>query len=579
MKKNPNNINQDKFELDERCVMIMNNLINNFNENTPLCIIYYISEYIGLNIDLNNKDIVYIASIIFTIKNKWLYPENPQDIARFINANIDEWKTEDLNNLFQSFQFFISNNINYNEYLLDSKFKIIENNRHLQELIMYKECLKMKIKIKSNFTYLHMIKKILLKKIRLYFNLEEKRSFSLEFSLKTLESDQRPNLAIESDQRYNLNQENNWFSLLIYMRNVKNFYNLNICRLKNEFDCIIIAAKIYKKDISRSFFPERELYNIINGLGTYDKKMIFVENLNENSYNIDINFSRYFPCIFYYETESLRNNKKYENKYVKSLINKFEPGYFHQCINVESIIDLEEFNNMSKIISYGNSENMVAYLCKELIDTFNTYKSFCNPINGEHGENFKRKDIKKLKNICIQKNYLDLLCKINEVEEIESSVEIKIHIFLDFVDLNENNYIKTKDVFSQIITLMKYMRFWDGETKEFPLEGYSKEGYVEITDKNDRKMADIIYNLWEKYKNPSYKHILDLPILNKQFKMMFKNESYVTLYDKILKLTLVKKTSACIRTTSNYLCYTMYYITLKMENYELFDISKLSEIK
>jgi hypothetical protein len=575
------------------------NIAGNITEDTPICVILEIAESLYLNYDVKKINYPeYIYSIIstikgcnehFIIKNINYTLEELSLIAKFINSDINiVWRRSKLLQAFDHLLKYKNNNV---PEIPTGEWKI--GPQTMLDPISYNACILYKIisyyGISSNRNttindMAYSIKLLSYNNDELITKIQNNIKFLNKSSLIDILCKNNKGVSLElkfSPIPQHIN--NNNFSNIdkIDIKNLKESYykiidpnSIALIPPSNQYECIILAAKIYNIDISESQNPYKEYLNMREG-NYIPIDPIFSERYRKNCnfFHIDKNWRP--NLVFLYDNKQLTKFVKKEGftdedliinsplELLSQNIDTFYLGRHPDSINDTTLITFESLDNIDQnlIISYKYNNNIEAYEISELINHFKINKSFIHPIK----YNIKLTDIaiRKLKFICkqfitnnnnsISNNYKELLEYIYIIENNEHGNTEYNNRFMKIMDTD--NLLNNLNI---LLELGLYMRGWDGKHNNYPLGECPYRGDID----------DNIYKLLDKYDNIQvYKELFDqMPLMilkheenRHKFICSTRKEDGTTILEKIKIIKENNSIYACIRTSSNKILWTAIF--------------------
>lgn len=371
---------------------------------------------------------------------------------------------------------------------------------------------------------------------------------------------------------------------------------------------ISLAFILYNCNIIDSINPI-QCFNIIkehviknkNTLGlTFKENSKFAINYNTNPsyYDVHCRFSSSFPLDFYKkdhlqylcEINGLYYSDNLEEMY-KCLEEHYKHFTFYQGIvpfieNKETCVDLIDIKEAKDVFSYGNGKEGIFITVEELIKTFENYKNFVNPFMKDSV--FTSNDIYILKRLLIyednhtmdvsdNKLRLKLLKVINEIELKNDTDELSK--VLDSYKEDPIRLEKLHYLLDKILNISLYIRGWDG---------IGTKPYYECPIIESEKMEKLEYNLsnlfMELKEEEDFDIYHDLPLFIYKGGSFLKNHDPdlgITLGDRIniiLEGSITDNENSCIRASSNYFCWNIYYYKLLLGCELPFEIQRLRYI-
>ena len=550
-------------------------LFGKINKNTPICVILDLLRRIDIN--LYNR----LITATKITKNKVL-----EDIIFFINRNpiIKIYKNKlictELINLLGLYDMNI-NKITKKEFLEIYKFVMGEYKTYFHDYNLDYE-----FSDKINITSYKVLTPILAYNLGIELGIEFDKNDNFNRIIEKLKDSR--NKVYSKDE-------------LILLYNT--FHNIRFLQKKldvksNNTAAISLCFILYGINIMDSLHPI-QCFNQIKNYSSITndyKNILFNENSSFSSnYNLcpqyylaSFTFTDKFPIEYYkdqhlsylleingyYYIDYMDKKMKYDE-----LIKVYKDHRFYHkiapfCDKKETAIDFieyDEIKNRNDILTFGNEDFNILLTFEELNDTFNQYQNFTNPFLSN--SLFTNEQITFLKNILFEYYISD---ESNQLLETIIKIENKNDTDLNLILIDENkNYIF--NILNKLEDITLYMRGWDGDIKNKP--------YYECPTLNENRLIElenIIHNLLlELGKNEYYYLLYKLPLF------IYKSGTFIRNYDKDLGLSIgdridiicsgntTNNESSCIRVSSNYFCWNIYYYYLSL-GFELpFNINKL----
>jgi hypothetical protein len=578
------------------------NITGNITEYTPVCVILEIAQTLYLEYDytkINHPE--YIYSVISAIKGcsvphifqKTNYGVDELGlIAKFVNSDIKIiWRRKKLLEAFNHLLKYFNKipEIPTGEWTI--------GNQTMNEPLSYNACVLYKIvdyygiSTNRNTTINDMAYSIkllsysneeLLNKITnitKYLNKANLIDILCKNNTSIL-----PNLKF-ANYTPTLKEFDNFRNSEFQIKNLEESYNklthpqaLSLITPTNQYECIILAAKIYNIDISETENPYKEYISMKEGHYT-PQDITFVEKYRKNPsfYLVNKNFRPNLLCL--YNIDELTKFAKHEGftdedliynsplELLQQNINTFYLGRHPDSTNKLTLITLEEFDEIDSnlIISYRyhlleGGDAIEAFELSELVNHFRVNKAFIHPIH--YNLKLSYNSVKKLKYICKNKNfseniknkYQELLEVIYIIENIEHTNVIYNEKFLKISD--REILINNLQI---ILEMALYMRGWDG-IGDYPLDE------TPYNDKNDEN----VYKAMIKYDEIiQYKELFDsMPLMLKKkdnnldcIICSTNIDDGTTILEKINIIRENKSIHSCIRTSSNKFLWTYIFFT------------------
>lgn len=646
-----NNINNNELNI----ILDFENMIGKLSLQTPKFVTFYIARFYRSDFEesycvLDN----YYNSLLNDIntKREKLLNENTIDISN--TENIDEINLRKIIRFispFSSSQIWTTNSIieglyDYNSYSNFTENKTInnltfgsktsENPQTLNEIIVYKICQVNSYPMDKNTTldeliffikhkYTNRMDSLRISLINKIINMDDitlSRTFHNTSSFENIEyNDTKPTLP--EVKKVNVNYDNSIIQLTFNNLN-ENSKLLERILPKNNYEAIIVAAKCYKINITKSISPLNELKNI-RCKKTYTPfcnsfcKLYFY---NKNWFNISKTWSEDFSPFLYtneelnsfvinegFQMTSKSSSKELDSflRYAKT-INTFYFCKIPNCIDITyTLTDNLDNINDDELICFGCFKtNIFIYIyIDELIEFFEINKIYIDPINNEPLEEIA---IRKLKNQCekmfsINQKYEKLKLILEDMDNTKRAIDNKF-IELKIALKNEDEYTNSlvKEFFLSGIEMGFIMRGKGiKDNVLYPLS--SEDSYYENGENNCNKQA-VFYNII-KHKNNLEKIFLQIPsniseIIKSLHTLKFTKSASKSLYllgikslcptlfieatlfdciDKIYKnIDDDHYADGCVRTNSNWILFSFTWYSL-MLGYELpFKIDKIDII-
>ena len=343
-----------------------------------------------------------------------------------------------------------------------------------------------------------------------------------------------------------------------------------------------------------------------------------------------------------YDERDILNDTPINLLHIARLTSTFHIGRHPNSNNKQTLISLDDIDDIdsNNLISYGISESIdiITFSIDELIDNMINTKTFVLPHNPK--ERFSQQSLKKLKCICnsflpgvnhinniynnidsavnnfrtnpiesfrlmfttingintiprqnYNYNYTENMIKYKKLLETIELVEQYDLISTDYANRFRLEYINSndKDLFINVLTKLlhcgAYMRAWKVGSEEIPITSnqciydISRQGEIDLNVTKAIKE-------YEKYvlstKNDLFINLPLMKLLKEDGKIKFQaSTSYeegITVADRLSIVKDGKEIYSCIRTSSNFFMYTVYYFTIAIGLQPPFNIHELTYI-
>ena len=375
-------------------------------------------------------------------------------------------------------------------------------------------------------------------------------------------------------------------------------------------EAIVLAATLYKLDLSVTTNPICEYYRVVNNPILYkpeDSTLIKILEENPNYLNISYNFNPLLPIDLYTELDLKSmakaegfSNSDFERESPYALLqtaylsSTFYHGRYHTIKNDNTPILYDTVTDLSPnfLICFGvKSEELIAFRYGELADFYMNEMVFLNPVS-RHRENLHRIAIRKLKLLSQLINSNDTVDSMVEKRQLYNAL-LTVEVF------NEDNLVKAKElyisytngdddtkseirnIFSKLLNLAMFMRGWRGN-EPMPIE-------IAIVEKADeaaveKRVTEGIAELDTLCTTDIGGKVYDLPLLQYrggEFMASVLDSEGQTIRDR---LTIVKQgetaptQNSCIRLSSNWLAASVYRYMEILRLPTPFQIDKLRRI-
>jgi hypothetical protein len=511
-----------------------------------------------------------------------------------------------------------------------------ENLNSFNACMLYKLCKKYKISLRPTTSIEQMHSGVLMLKDYLSDNLIIPKNMSVELYISIMMESSSGCVKL---QKYSPVENGSFESLRKFYDDIsvpEKLYSRIEPRSHDE--AVIIAALEFKIDISSSSKPLRELIKLQESK-TYipaDSGLKQRYERNPKWFSLKKNYSPNLAMVF--DNESLSNFVKVEaleedevstslppqsrerREILKNMLfqarisQTFYHGWHPDASNYITPIEMDDMRepnyDTDSTVSFGSVEysDLITFKTSELGDFFKARGAFVNPL--KVGENFNSTAIKKLKIICKTIKTVDRkkrstvyteeqrLCfssLLNIIEKVESTM-LKLSSDAEkFKEMYEASSYKEeiRNVFTKLMDAGMYMRGWKVSCPEdkLPLQSvdtvtscldevsdYTNFGLVEFRDSLDKLEVGIS------------SQIKRLPLVYVQYNIDEKKPDFLqsmstddglTIWDRFLIVKegeKSRKTSACIRMTSNWFVSSAYYYMTAIGMERNFDICHMSKI-
>jgi hypothetical protein len=385
-------------------------------------------------------------------------------------------------------------------------------------------------------------------------------------------------------------------------------YILKQINPKTHYDAIILAALIYKINLTESTQPFEEYMKIkdCKFLSLYipvDLKFRKRYLTNPEWYNLSLYWE---PKLnFIYDETAIKKLCSYEGfdqedfrafgfdsllQISRISLNVFlgKNVYGQEDYTAIDLIDFKELNN-NDCLTLGNIETktMKTYTFNELADFFIINKNYINP--EKLNESLEPRIVRKIKIYASKLGHFKMLEAIEVVNKwLSYSTEYTEKIRTIYI---KNN--KIVDILYKIIECGMYMRGWKVTSQKYPLNEasttYEKlENASQKIEINVSESIGLVYEKLKEYSEDEIKIISSLPLMKMTMNKDVINyiitpdpDDGTSMIDRlqiVLKGDKHKNMKSCIRLSSNILLVSTYYYLLSLGVSEPFNIRELDHI-
>lgn len=549
-------------------------------------------------IDVLNESGSYQPEVSLSLISK----EDLSAVATFVNKDVS-WDKPDLLEALEVLKLYMSDNIPKVSTNFPYGLQVPANPYRLNACVLYKICKKYYLPVQFRHTLDEMATAI-----HLIFWTEEDSRRYLRNQLPFISSEHLADIylifciymsKISSEENFKV-QACSDLETSIELLDDKDAL-LRRIRPQNKTEAIVLAAKLFRIDISLALDPISEYENLTN---QYPEWIPKDQNLrNKLSLSLDTCFNPHLPKELYnpdhlirlallegYLPEDLIYEKAYSLLVTAYLSETFYPGRYDNISNNRTPFSFEDVNSLDddRIVCWGSMQNMLyAFTYQELSDLFNTNKNFSNPIDKK--KSFSKVSLRKLKRLCQvigdtksfseERSRLFRSIELTELFSEERNSKIK-EFYLYYQNGKSKTKAKLKNILQCFLKLSMYCRGWSGKGP-FPIE----EAVVESQGEVDINVSQSIYHLrklckrWKK----EGKLFLALPLTDYQEEWFLSNSALdgCTIDERLSILAKGESHSnliSCMRSTSNWFAASAYrYLTIIGES-PPFDIKKLRAI-
>lgn len=492
------------------------------------------------------------------------------EIARYINADEEDWENF---NLMRAFISFI--NFDPDQYVSGkTKFgrKTNSEPENCDECCTYLLLKKYSIPMNPDMTFEEMIE-------------EAKKIPNLDSSLKHYLS------------KKILKTQKPLHKIYEYISNV----NLSVCEFFHPYDdnqAQVFSVYIYYIDISFSKDCIAEFIELRCNNGRdyipVDPKFRYFYSLNPEFFNTKKRWNPKFQFIYksreilgFARAEGyIGSNSGNALNYLNDLYseNTFYSG-IHPFAKKYTPIEMENIADCisSECVSFGSENNFVVYKHSELLEYFTRRGYFFNPYDSSI---FSDKAIKRLEYILANNSsgskLLEYIRAIKRSYQTLNSGEIEWLTYYN--SISDNEKCICQEILTKILELGMYMRGWKVSSDTYPLSSSDcmvEPSQIYVRDYN----VSIAYNDLDQcsleYENIS-KVILNLPLLqyrDGKFIQSDTSEHGFTIKDR---LDIVRNDEdniyACVRMSSNYICASCFRYMSMVQIEPGFDIKLMRDI-
>lgn len=581
----------------------------------------YISKIDGINLEeISGKDIEFFRPYVSII-------------ARYVNPDKNiGWSFRTLIKALKNMLFFDIGQIT------DKIGPITpENPNSFNACMLYKLCKKYKITLRPSSSIEQMHLAILMVKDYLSGCLIIPRDMKPELYISIMmESGSYKKL-----EKYNPLVDGSFETLKKFYDNMNTVEKLYPrIELRSHNEAIIIAAIEFHIDISSSTEPSKELAKL-QEYKTYipvDPSLRQRYERNPKWFLLKKNYSPNLAMVFTNESlsgfvnsegleedeisaslppQSRERQEMLKNMLFQARISQtFYHGWHPDASNYITPIEMDDMRepnyDTDSTVSFGSVEysDLITFKTSELADFFKSKGAFVNPL--KPGENFSSTSIRKLKIICraiktadrrkkclfyTEKQRLNFSSLLNSIEKVESTMLKMSGDAEKFREMYEGSTYKEeiRNVFTKLMDAGMYMRGWkvscpenvlplqsiDTVTpigKQDEVDSYANFGLVEFKDSLD-KLSDNISSQIKRLPLVCTQYNIDEK--KPDFRQSMSVDDGLTIWDRFLIVRegeKSRKTSACIRMTSNWFVSSAYYYMTAIGMQKNFDICNMSKI-
>lgn len=322
---------------------------------------------------------------------------------------------------------------------------------------------------------------------------------------------------------------------------------------------ISLAALLFKKDISLAMNPLREFLFLKKNSwenGPDDSGMKRIWSSNPDFFDMTKTINPIFGWKFYSNLTQImmrygifpeieRIPESNEEKFNMILgLKRWHRGMLPTC-NVETLISLEDVQVSPNIISFGSGSSGTSYSIEEIIESFIVRDDFVTP----DLKKLTKREVKSLMYICENVPLIEICNK------ILNKTKPKI---------DESHLPQLRD----LLELGMMMRGWS--SGPFPLNS-------EDTLSSDIDAISLRISLKWNSMGKLDKKVLNLPLMTWRNGIFMKiSDGDGKNFDERMKSILSEK--SCIRTSSNYICFSCWYYINMISNETPFSLRDVSFI-
>lgn len=344
---------------------------------------------------------------------------------------------------------------------------------------------------------------------------------------------------------------------------------------KSNEEAVVLAAKLFRKDISSFPVPILAYCELINGQFTtsdYERALLRV---NDCIYDLSERFNPVFPIQIYLESELKQmcdaiGRMKYTRvkRNYESLAAYYLEDHFHSGIipgvPLETSIQNENITecDVKNIVTYGSyGSSFTAYTVEELIYMFESNNYFYNPSGGIYGKGAIQSLELIAKRLKHRKLWDQLFTLIGLLKQRTGNLNFCKKTFQSYYDsLDCNGKLLVESRLRMIMKLGLTFRGWK-EGDVWPIRkapSYDTDEVVVTAAILLKKFLDSL-----DLEDQIDKEVLSLPLIKVEPKthvLMINNdpEDGLTLMERLEIIKENKKGASCIRTSSSYLLATAY---------------------
>ena len=595
-------------------------LVGIVGQETPLCVISELCGSHGLKIiSLDQSNVEHFSQVLFTINTAPLeccvndkFNKNSQKqlegLATFINHFVVGWPVEDLKSAFVFYQRFVT------RYLVASdveslKISILDirnifqlyhiglpkpsRPKSVSPCMLYNICKSLGVTLNHEATcedmrdailfHLYSLKTIQQQACRLMMKLNKSQLTSVIKRYSSLYGDEFDCLEAEYDS-------------LIVKRDlnvgeVETCYNLDSSHTdpKKDEEAVAKAAKVMDVDLQQAHLPLLEYRLILSDAHKGYHDPFYRYTHRSGRFDITQTFNNYLPlCV--YSSKNLRSFCIRDGLSVEDVtrleaqdllcINNLSKTFYHglTAFPFESSTitgyDMDELD-VGDVVMYGTADkymNLTSY--SELYQYFRINKNNVSPFNNK--EVISVEALTKLYNM-IQKHHPKMIVFISVIEGIIDQMSKMTPEFIGFKEFDVKRSSKI-EILRALESLGFAMRgYIPGVSKELPIS----VALVDDQDRVDVEVNDKSHEFERLIEASGMKNVVHSLPLFKWVNGSYTRsgiEGYMNIGQRLKDVQKGEEITACIRTSSNWICSTAHHYLVLMEEDPRFIVQDMAHI-
>ena len=362
---------------------------------------------------------------------------------------------------------------------------------------------------------------------------------------------------------------------------------------------VTYALQYQKRDITNSCDPKAEYLAYKLGQPLRDPYMRQIQTLNPLAYDIRNTFNPNIPAE-YYSKLSIVHGIGYEDLMMIGLTDSFHLGICHGVTNFKTCIELEDLRRLDPLpptITFGSrSTKLTPYMVREICDTFEANQAFANPEGGFFTQEAIEHLLHLIKLVRSKRTFRrtydgqnPIWLRLHNVIKLVKTYQSGKHAYCTqlgkmWYGAPSPRYKQTiKFFFDHLLKMGMLMRGWREDEKDLPV-GVVPTSNEYITNQLVSDEFVILDEFIGRSDPELIEFLLSLPLLK------FSGNDFHPSTNAIAGLTLGERLNiikigdtddnihSCVRTSSNWIIWTVYRYLTVIGHQPDFNIGDLRQI-